>query len=280
MSRRRRQAPPRPRPTRPANVPRIAKWFDDDDVGMWVLGHGKRGQREGPWTWWREDGTVVADAEFVAGKPVGPVNWYPRPSEVLPIGIKDIPDNVRHVVLDHGPDGKFKTGREYHELYDEKGRRVDARGRLVRGLPPRRQSWRKLKERLGPLDQVGPREALRVLIDFYKEVRFADIDRKLDGDLLIFGYGLPESKGPRRFTLDFMRQFAIETGELYQDVETLIFSMEYPKRVAPEEPEFHLFHIACRSLADFERQVSAAPGFQRASAEKPLARRIVYRRIG
>jgi antitoxin component YwqK of YwqJK toxin-antitoxin module len=63
------------KPERPESVPPEARWVAKDN--QWELGAGKGKSRQGPWKFWRADGTVEFECTMQNGVPHGPYKrWH------------------------------------------------------------------------------------------------------------------------------------------------------------------------------------------------------------
>lgn len=76
-------------------------------------------------------------------------------------------------------------------------------------------SLNELKKRLGQsIDIMTPRRALAVMLAFYAEQRFDDVEIDEDGDMLLYEWSICRS---RQFSLSVTRQFIItDEDEPYQ----------------------------------------------------------------
>jgi hypothetical protein len=74
-----------------------------------------------------------------------------------------------------------------------------------------------LEKRGIDLANTDPVSGIDLMIAFYADVRFSDVDLDEDGDMLLFQYGGPYSWSPAYFDLNITRQFITKTqGVFYQ----------------------------------------------------------------
>lgn len=113
------------------------------------------------------------------------------------------------------------------------------------------------------VEQMGPIEALDIMVEFYESVRFADVDLEADGDMLLFQWGSSERPSGPTFELDFTRQFitssAAEDEDFWQLSLTLQFGLSAAGRQIGSGDRwcYHPTH-----LAEFRHFVLNSPAMQ------------------
>jgi hypothetical protein len=78
-----------------------------------------------------------------------------------------------------------------------------------------------------PVEQLTPREAFAVMLDFYQNRRADDVNIKHDGDMLLFESGIYSFSGPETFQIGLTRQFSVEGDEDDDEPYQLHLTMHY-----------------------------------------------------
>lgn len=110
----------------------------------------------------------------------------------------------------------------------------------------------------------------RLLIDYYKDVEFTEVDRADDGEMLLFEYGTYDWGEGRFFEVGFTRQFYqffadAEDHEVIQQSFTFYFE---PERFQHIE-SFDLWSNAAATLAEYEKAIVGSEGYLEALRRRP-----------
>jgi hypothetical protein len=70
-----------------------------------------------------------------------------------------------------------------------------------------------IKQSGKPLSSLTPAQGMRLMLDFYRDIRADGCDLEGDGDMLLFQWGVYDSDAGRSFQFDLTRQFMLEDCE-------------------------------------------------------------------
>jgi hypothetical protein len=120
------------------------------------------------------------------------------------------------------------------------------------------------------VDSLSLSDFPRLLIDYYQEVEFTEVDRADDGDMLLFQYGTYDWGNGPFFEVDFTRQFYqfftdAEDHEILQQSFTFYFDPEPFRHI----DSFNLWSNAVASLSEFEGAIVNSQGYREAVAQRP-----------
>lgn len=107
-------------------------------------------------------------------------------------------------------------------------------------------------------------DAIRLMLDFYREVRTEDCELEADGDMLLFQWGIaPQGRVGRSFEFTLTRQFTDELAEDGGEATRLSLTCHFT--VTPELEALKTGSKWCATpdeLAGFEHFISKTPAFK------------------
>ena len=120
------------------------------------------------------------------------------------------------------------------------------------------------------LDELSLAHFPRLLIDYYVELDFPELDRADDGDMLLFQYGTYDRGDGLFFEIDFTRQFYQffaddEDHEIIQQSFTFYFDPDRFRHIA----SFDIWSNAVATLDDFRATILNSQGYREALAHRP-----------
>ena len=130
------------------------------------------------------------------------------------------------------------------------------------------ESEGELRKRLGRVpEQLTPREAFKVMCDFYASERAEGAKLDDDGDMLLYQWGVYSFSKPESFRLGITRQFKVHgQNQPYQLHLTYHFKPTDALRTIGASNEW------CPSptdLPDFQRFIDSSPAFKAVADTKP-----------
>lgn len=115
------------------------------------------------------------------------------------------------------------------------------------------------------VDDLSLSDFPRLLIDYYREVEFAEVDRADDGDMLLFQYGTYDLGAGRYFEVDFTRQFyQVFTDTEDHEVIQQRFTFYFDPTSFQQIPSFDLWSNAVANVEEFEKKIGASDGYREA----------------
>ena len=120
------------------------------------------------------------------------------------------------------------------------------------------------------LDELSLSDFPRLIIEYYSELEFPELDRADDGDMLLFQYGTYDWGDGPFFEVDFTRQFYqffadAEDHEIIQQSFTFYFDPERFRHIEP----FDLWSNTVTSFSEFEAAIVNTQGYREALAHPP-----------
>ena len=115
------------------------------------------------------------------------------------------------------------------------------------------------------VDSLSLSDFPRLLIDYYQDVEFTEVDRADNGDMLLFQYGTYDWGDGRYFEIGFTRQFYQIFGdaadhEVIQQSFTFYFDPERFQHIG----SFDLWSNAAATLALYEKAIASSQGYRQA----------------
>lgn len=119
-------------------------------------------------------------------------------------------------------------------------------------------------------DDLSLSDFPRLIIDYYTDIEFPELDRAEDADMLLFQYGTYDWGDGPFFEVDFTRQFYqffpdAEDHEILQQSFTFYFDPEPFRHI----DSFNLWSNAVASLSEFEGAIVNSQGYREAVAQRP-----------
>ncbi len=102
-----------------------------------------------------------------------------------------------------------------------------------------------------------------IFIDYYRDVEFNEVNKKADGDMLLFQYGIYDWEGEQYFQINFTRQFY----EVYEDghqIYQLEVTFYYLSDDLSDVLSFNKWSSECFDLDEFQDVIVKSVGFEKA----------------
>lgn len=127
-----------------------------------------------------------------------------------------------------------------------------------------------------PMDELTPAQGLRIMLDFYRDVRAEGCDIDADGDMVLFQWGTYGEGKKRTFQFDLTRQFILE-----EDDDSVMSQLAFTFRFAPtaESDALESNNEWCTTpdeLEDFEAFVTGSDAYQSVATVSPTKVTLVY----
>jgi hypothetical protein len=130
--------------------------------------------------------------------------------------------------------------------------------------------FKRIAEQQTPKDlTLTPENALDLMIEFYHSAHVKGVDSDIpDNDMILFQYGTYDWQdgNGRRFSLDFTRQFILETeDEPYQ----LSLILYYSSDTIGDMESYSRWSIIDPSISDWATEIRSTMGFKMVSSITP-----------
>ena len=124
-----------------------------------------------------------------------------------------------------------------------------------------------------PIADLTPAQGIRLMLDFYRDVRADSCEFENDADMLLFQWGTYGGGAERSFTFDITRQFILEEPEEEDDEYTisqlsLIFHYAPSAQFAAAKND-NRWCSTPDELADFEAFILGSPAYQAVAEARP-----------
>ena len=129
-----------------------------------------------------------------------------------------------------------------------------------------------LKKRIGQsgIAALTPVQGIRLMLDFYKEVRAEDCEPDEDGDMLLFQWGTYDWGQGRAFQFDITRQFIVSEDEDNDAISQLSFKFHFmPSAGLDAIKGGNRWCSGPDELADFEAFIIASDAYRAVQALQP-----------
>ena len=113
-----------------------------------------------------------------------------------------------------------------------------------------KQEFEKVIQRSGGrIESLSPAHGLEMMLDFYRSVRFDDVDLTANGDMLLYEWGTYDWGEGESFEIDITRQLILGAGE-DEDIFQLSLRFKFQPTVALRQ--LGASNRWCRSLEEAE----------------------------
>lgn len=129
-----------------------------------------------------------------------------------------------------------------------------------------------------PMSGLTPAQGIRLMLDFYRDVRAKDCELDDDGDMLLFQWGTYDFGKGRSFRFDITRQFIVE-DEDDSPMSQLSFVFHFAPSAQLGALKGNRWCGTLDELDDFETFITGADAYRAVAAARPEKVTLDYRRV-
>jgi hypothetical protein len=139
---------------------------------------------------------------------------------------------------------------------------------------------KRIKQSGKPMSSLTPTQGIRLMLDFYRDVRADGCELGEDGDMLLFQWGTYDFSGARSFQFDITRQFTIAEPE-DEDDDSAMSQLSFTFHFTPS-PQFDAVKDGNRwcmspdELEDFEAFITGGDSHRAVATAQPAKVTLEY----